>query len=330
MTAPAAAPPAPDWGARRADVETALRAARVGAVVARALRGPVQAEPDLMVLRKADGTRVTAADWAVEGVIERVIGRAFPDDALLCEETPESPDDVARRLAADRVWIVDPIDHTTQYVEPGLGPSTAVNIALAERTADGTFAPVVGVIERITAQDRFVAAAGCGTWTAKGDGPLTRLRLPGPERPVSVYGYVRPRAARNPEDQQRRLRAGWGLMAERTREALHPALDVGGGSGELIAALLAGELNGVLRMLFGYESAGPFEWDIAPGLLLVTEAGGTVTDACGRAVALNRPQAAAGCGIVLHSDGRCHDALLDAVAGVTRWAAEAGYRHVPR
>jgi len=51
-----------------------------------------------------------------------------PDDAVLSEEAPDDP----RRLAADRVWIIDPLDGSREYAEPGR-TDWAVHVALWER-----------------------------------------------------------------------------------------------------------------------------------------------------------------------------------------------------
>ncbi|MCG8923298.1 3'(2'),5'-bisphosphate nucleotidase CysQ [Lentzea sp. CC55] len=51
-----------------------------------------------------------------------------PDDAVLSEEAPDDP----RRLTADRVWIIDPLDGSREYAEPGR-TDWAVHVALWER-----------------------------------------------------------------------------------------------------------------------------------------------------------------------------------------------------
>src|SRR5579875_2199780 len=58
------------------------------------------------------------------------LAAARPDDAVLSEE---SPDD-RTRLDADRVWIIDPLDGTTEFGEPGR-TDWAVHVALWERAA---------------------------------------------------------------------------------------------------------------------------------------------------------------------------------------------------
>lgn len=71
-----------------------------------------------------------AGDAASQDMLRRILRRTRPDDAVLSEEATDDP----RRLSADRVWIVDPLDGTREYAEL---PRTdwAVHVALWERGA---------------------------------------------------------------------------------------------------------------------------------------------------------------------------------------------------
>jgi len=85
---------------------------------------------------------VTAADLAVNDVLARLLPRG--DEGWLSEETADSPD----RLGRDRVWIVDPIDGTREYIQ-GI-PEWSISIALIEGgrlVAGGVCNPAAG--ERI-------------------------------------------------------------------------------------------------------------------------------------------------------------------------------------
>ena len=61
---------------------------------------------------KADASPVTAADHASNELITAALRSAFPDDAILSEESADS----AERLGARRVWIVDPLDGTKEFL----------------------------------------------------------------------------------------------------------------------------------------------------------------------------------------------------------------------
>src|SRR6056300_1863131 len=78
---------------------------------------------------------VTIADKKADKYLYEFLSGEFPDDGWLSEETV----DTKERLSKDRVWIVDPLDGTKEFIE-GV-PHFAVSIALVENGE-----PVVGVI----------------------------------------------------------------------------------------------------------------------------------------------------------------------------------------
>ncbi|MGB3827966.1 MAG: 3'(2'),5'-bisphosphate nucleotidase CysQ [Ornithinimicrobium sp.] len=71
-----------------------------------------------------------AGDAAAQEVLARALAQRFPDDAVLSEE---AADDL-QRLQADRVWIIDPLDGTREFSEPGRD-DWAVHVALWQRGA---------------------------------------------------------------------------------------------------------------------------------------------------------------------------------------------------
>jgi myo-inositol-1(or 4)-monophosphatase len=102
---------------------------------------------------KSPNNPVTTADLAANRQIREIIRHAFPDDGWLSEETKDSPD----RLAKSRVWVIDPIDGTEEFIE-GL-PEFAVSIAFV---IDG--APIVGVLHNPATAEFFYAKAGTGAF----------------------------------------------------------------------------------------------------------------------------------------------------------------------
>src|SRR5579875_537088 len=77
-----------------------------------------------------------AGDRSSQQLINRQLSERYPDDAILSEEAPDD----ATRLDRERVWIVDPLDGTREYGEPGR-TDWAVHICLA---ISGE--PVVGAV----------------------------------------------------------------------------------------------------------------------------------------------------------------------------------------
>ncbi|MGH3766751.1 MAG: histidinol-phosphatase [Pseudonocardiaceae bacterium] len=115
---------------------------------------------DLRVDRKPDRTPVTDADLAVEDAIRLVLAAQRPSDPVVGEERGGTS------AAADRHWLLDPIDGTKNYLR-GL-PVWATLIALVEHGK-----PVVGVISAPALRRRWWAATGAGAHTRDADG-ITR------------------------------------------------------------------------------------------------------------------------------------------------------------
>jgi 3'(2'), 5'-bisphosphate nucleotidase len=122
-------------GAALSDVQVAGRAARAAADVLLALR----AQGNLTGRALGD-----AGDAAAQRAILASLGADRPDDLIFSEEAVDDP----RRLAADRVWIVDPLDGTREYGEPGRH-DWAVHVALwsaGDLTAAAVALPALGEV----------------------------------------------------------------------------------------------------------------------------------------------------------------------------------------
>jgi len=191
---------------------------------------------------------LTQADLESDRCIQDVLGRAFPGDALLSEESVSAPS----RLTNRRVWIIDPMDGTREFV--GRIPEFAVSIGLVE---DGV--PVVGVI--------LNPAAGVGMWATRGGGTYRAKWTP--EGPWGAAVRVRISSRDRLEEAV--------VMASRTeinKGQFRPFL---GWFGELRAV---GSIAWKLGCIASGEGdlnvslAPKNEWDVCAGDLLVREAGG--------------------------------------------------------
>jgi myo-inositol-1(or 4)-monophosphatase len=191
---------------------------------------------------KSADNPVTAADLASDHAIRARLGAAFAGDAILSEETVSDPSRLARR----RVWIVDPMDGTKEFLAKI--PEFAVSIALCE---DGE--PVVGVV--------LNPAAGVGVWASRGGGCFREGR-PARVSDVSALDRAVMIASRTEISRdQFREHASW-------FKELRP---VGSIAWKLACIACAeGDLNVSL--------APKNEWDVCAGDLLVREAGGVYVD----------------------------------------------------
>ena len=105
------------------------------------------------IREKSPNNPVTTADLMTNQRIREIIYHAFPDDGWLSEETEDSPD----RLAKARVWIIDPIDGTEEFIA-GI-PEFAISIALV---VEGV--PVIGVLHNPATAELFYAYTGGGAF----------------------------------------------------------------------------------------------------------------------------------------------------------------------
>lgn len=206
---------------------------------------------------KAGGSPVTEADHAANRVICAGLSEAFPDDAVLSEESRDS----AARLAADRVWIVDPLDGTKEFLACNGEFAVMIGLAVAGRA-------VLGVVNLPARDELFAAAEGAGAWR-EADGGRWPLRCsPAPEalRLVGSRSHAEPLVVR--------LQRAMGIT------------DVlpSGSVGVKCALIAAGE-----RDLYLHPVPYLKEWDTCAPEVILREAGGEVTDCLGEALRYNKP-----------------------------------------
>lgn len=191
---------------------------------------------------------VTQVDRDSEQLIAEILLRECPDSVVLGEEL--SPD--SGTLGADLVWIVDPLDGTTNFLHRY--PAYAVSIAARER---GVL--VAGVVIDIQRDLSYCTAVGEGTWCD--DERLGVSRTDVPANALIGTGYPFKNLDLLDEYLQQFstiLRSTSGI-----RRAGSAALD--------LVDIAAGRFDGFWEL-----SLAP--WDVAAGTLLVREAGGIVTD----------------------------------------------------
>lgn len=199
---------------------------------------------------KRPGNPVCAVDLEVDALLKRRLQALDPEAGWLSEETADD----AARLRRKRLWVVDPIDGTRDYVRARKG--WAVSIALVE---DGR--PLFGVLDAPARGEHWLAQRGAGA-TLNG-------------APVQVSSRQQFAGARVPTDQLPKVDRDLVAVEKPNGIALRMAM-VADDRADLVATLRWGH-----------------EWDIAASTLIVEEAGGQVTDAFGRAIQFNTPSAQA-------------------------------------
>ena len=246
-------------------LEIAVQAARTaGSIVLQAWRDPAARQ----VRNKGAVDLVTEVDLAAEQAIRSVLQRLSPGVPILAEEGGGAWQQGTR-------WIVDPLDGTTNFVHRL--PHFAVSIAL-ER--DGAL--LAGCVLDACRDELWTAVHGQG---ARLDGrPIRVSATRDLDRALLATGF--------PYD--RRTRAVAYLAAFQAFMERCQGIRRAGAAALDLAWLAGGRLD-------GFWEVGLAAWDVAAGALLVTEAGGCISDLRGEPLRLEHPDVLAS-NTAIHAD----------------------------
>jgi 3'(2'), 5'-bisphosphate nucleotidase len=237
----------------------------------------------IAVETKPDQSPVTAADKEADAAIVAGLRAAFPGDAVLTEE---SPDDRAR-LANPRVWMVDPLDGTRDFLARTGDFCVHIGLALHNQAA-------LGVVYQPVADGLYFARSGGGAFLEQ-QGETRQLHTSS----RSEAGELKVGVSR--------LALDVGLEKCLLASGLAPrAMRLGGSVKHM--ALARGDLDAVLNL-----SPGEQEWDTCAPEVIMREAGGTITDGDGRPFRYNQENLFRPRGSVA-SNGRCHPLMLRVIA----------------
>jgi myo-inositol-1(or 4)-monophosphatase len=202
--------------------------------------------------KKYNNDFVTEVDKAAETAIIEILHEAYPDYGILAEESGLTDASVGGK---DYQWVIDPLDGTTNFIH-GF-PQYAVSIALTYKGQ-----PNQAVVYDVVRNELFTASKGNGAYMNE-----RRLRVTKCERmEQALLGTGFP--FRNFDHADAYL-AVFKDLAKRAAGIRRP------GSAALDLAYVAcGRYD-------GFWEFGVLPWDIAAGCLLITEAGGLVSDLAG-------------------------------------------------
>jgi 3'(2'), 5'-bisphosphate nucleotidase len=232
--------------------------------------------------RKAGDEPVTAADRAADDLIRAGLRAAFPDDGLLTEE---AEDDLSR-LERERVWIVDPLDGTSDFIA-GTG-DFVVQIALAEAGW-----PVLGVVYQPTSGRLYHAVRGQGAFQFC-NGRVDRLQVSTEADPAQMC-LVASRSHYSEFIESARQRLGIESVSHVGSVGLKVGLLAGGACDLYLATTLSRE------------------WDICAPDAILREAGGLLTNLCGQRRVYNRADVLACTGLI-GSNGQAHERIVATLA----------------
>lgn len=218
---------------------------------------------------------VTDADLAAQEALIAIIRARFPQHGILSEEG------LAPTNNADTVWVLDPLDGTTNYARRL--PSFSVSVAVARSDA-----LIVGVVYDPLRDYIFCAERGAGaTWNGQ------RLRVSQVDdlgQAVAGVDFAREPAIRSSQ------MATMVVCSERIR-----TFRSFGSAALGLCFVAAGWLDAYFHL-----SLAP--WDVAAGALMVTEAGGAITSTDGKPWSHTQPRC-------LATNGKLHSEFLELMRG---------------
>lgn len=205
----------------------------------------------LSITFKSHNEIVTEADVAANEILRAQLIQHFPSYGWLSEESEED----ARRLTCHRTWVVDPIDGTIEFAR-GI-PEYAISVALVERGV-----PIVAMILNPATNECFHAVSGKGAYL---NNTLIHCR----SKPKSEMLLLASRSEYQ--------RGAWDAFK------LNHIVQPMGSIAYKLGLVAAGRAQATFSL--GAKN----EWDIAAGALIVSEAGGKVTDSQQQTIVFNQP-----------------------------------------
>ena len=206
---------------------------------------------DYEIKEKGYHNPVTTADNEADSYLKSTLMSARPQYGWLSEETVDSKN----RLNKEKVWIVDPLDGTKEFIE-GV-PQFVVSIALVEKGI-----PIIGVLHNPVTKETFHAAKGGGAYLDQG------------QYRCSIKDSTRDMVILNSRSETRR--GLWEPYKKHFKE-LRPIGSVAYKMG--LTAIGKADIFATLRP--------KNEWDICAGTCLINEAGGKVINLNGKEITFN-------------------------------------------
>ncbi len=247
------------------DIEKVLQLAISCARLAGELSLERMKEPYLVEYKTSASDLVTAVDKEVEKQVVQTILSHFPDHGILGEESTIQYD--PRKF--DTVWIIDPIDGTTNFVHQQINFS--VSIAVYHK-GEG----IVGVIYDPSRDEMFHAVKGRGAYLNDRKLVLDRqVKLEEALLCTSVFWN------------RRAEQMGIDLIVKKLAGKVRAVRLLGSAALEM-AYVAAGRLD-------GYVSLQLSPWDFGAGKIIVEEAGGTVTKMSGEALPFDEKSSVVAC-----------------------------------
>jgi 3'(2'), 5'-bisphosphate nucleotidase len=262
------------------EIEVATELARAaGAILLKHYYSPFLVEQKINAMQEVE--EVTAADREANELIVRRLAKEFPHDGILAEESA----DTEQRLQKDRVWMIDPMDGTKNFIQRDDDFAVQIGLALnGESVAGVVFQPARDILYR--------AAFGDGSWIEEKGRPAVRMHVSTRTHPAEMV-LASSRSHRSPR--MERVVAMFGFQDELRR----------GSVGVKIGLITEQKAD-----LYLHLSPSTKQWDTCAPEIVLMEASGRLTDLFGEPLRYNGVRVENRNGIVA-TNGVAHDMIIE-------------------
>jgi 3'(2'), 5'-bisphosphate nucleotidase len=263
------------------EIQLATELARLaGAVLLEHYYSPFLVEQKINALDELE--EVTAADREANELIVGRLKEEFADDGILAEESTDND----QRLAKERVWMIDPMDGTKNFINRDGDFAVQIGLSVGGES-------ILGVVYEPVRNVLFRAVRGYGAWIEAGDDRAgRRLMVSGLTNPAEMV-LASSRSHRSPR--MERVVKAFGFKNEMRRGSV---------------GVKIGLITEQLADLYFHLSPGTKQWDTCAPEAILTESGGRLTDLFGQPLRYNDPRIDNRNGVVA-TNGLSHDIVLD-------------------
>jgi 3'(2'), 5'-bisphosphate nucleotidase len=231
---------------------------------------------------------VTAADREANDLIVRRLADEFPGDGILAEESVDTDE----RLNKERVWLIDPMDGTKNFVQRDGDFAVQIGLAVAGEA-------VLGVVYQPVRDVLYRAVRGEGSWREKDGKQAERMHVSNKTDPAEMV-LASSRSHRSPR--MERVVDSFGFKFETRR----------GSVGVKIGLIAEQEAD-----LYLHLSPSTKQWDTCAPEIVLTEAGGRLTDLFGKPLRYNAPRIDNRNGVVA-TNSVAHELVIDSLKPLLR------------
>jgi len=257
-----------------------------GAVLLRHYNSPFLVEQKVNALQETE--EVTAADREANELIVGRLKREFPEDGILAEEST----DTEHRLEKDRVWLIDPMDGTKNFIRRDGDFAVQIGLAVNGESVLGTvYQPVREVLYR--------AVRGSGSWIEEKDRAARRMSVSHRTNPNEMV-LASSRSHRSPRMEQ--VVSTFQFKNEVRR----------GSVGVKIGLITEQQAD-----LYLHLSPSTKQWDTCGPEIILHEAGGRLTDLFGQPLRYNGIRIDNRNGVVA-TNGAAHNMVIENLAPLLR------------